>query len=151
MTNDTPAPVPVPTTGQIIWDTMQDLHQRGQVITRDLLRDLTEQKMSIVDDHIARMIENGRVRRLRAGVFVPIDFSPPPRSVSLTMMPGGMSKMEIGDFCLDLRPAERRMLASMLVGDAVQYSNLQAAHDANFAVGTIWEELKKLKRDLGEA
>lgn len=148
MTNETQAAAR--TTAQIIWDTIQDLHQQDQVVTRDQLSVLTGLKMSIVDDHVSRLIENGRVRRLRAGVFVPVAPMPDPRPVSMTMMPGGVSKMEIGDFCVDLWPTERRMLASLLVGDAVQYSNLQAAHDANFAVGTIWEELKKLKRDLGE-
>ncbi len=142
---------PVQTSAQIIWDAIQDLHQQDQVVTRDLLSGLTGLKMTIVDDHVGKMINNGQVRRLRPGVFAPVAVMPEPRPISMTMMPGGMSKMEVGDFCVDLWPTERRMLASMLVGDAVQYSNIQAGHDANFLVNTVWQELKKLRRELGEA
>lgn len=62
----------------------------------------------------------------------------------------GCAKVEIGDLCLDLWPKERRMLAGLLVEDAVQLSNIQTGHDVNFLVNSVWEELKKLKRDLGE-
>lgn len=128
---------------------MQDLHQQGQVSTRELLSELTGLKLSKVDDHIGRMIENGRVRRLRAGVFMPVADMPEPRAVSTTDLPDGTVLVEIGDIVLHLWPRECRALAKRLVGEAVQYSNLQAGHDANFLAGTIWEELKKLKRDLG--
>lgn len=149
MTNNVQAPAT--TNSQIIWSTIQDLHQQDQLITRDILSRLTGLKLAIVDDHVGRLIDNGRLRRVQPGVFVLVAVMPEPRPVSMTMLPGGVSKMEIGDFCIELWPAERRMLASMLVGDAVQFSNIQAGHDANFMMNTVWEELKKLKRELGEA
>lgn len=149
MTNNVQAPAT--TNSQIIWSTIQDLHRQDQLITRDILSRLTGLKLAIVDDHVGRLIENGRLRRIQPGVFVLVAVMPEPRPVSMTMLPGGVSKMEIGDFCIELWPAERRMLASMLVGDAVQFSNIQAGHDANFMMNTVWEELKKLKRELGEA
>lgn len=146
MMNDVQAPAQ--TSAQIIWSTILDLHQQEQLITRDLLSTLTGLKLSIVDDHVGRFIESDRMRRIRPGVFALVVAMPEPRPVSMTLMPGGVSKMEIGDFCIDLWPTERRMLASMLVGDAVHYSNIQVGQDSNFLVNTVWEEVKKLRRDL---
>lgn len=148
MTNNTQ--VLVPTSAQMIWSTIEDLYRRDQMITRDLVASLTGLKLMIVDDTLKRMIEDGRLRRLRRGVFAPTNVMYEPRPVSMKMMPGGMSKMEIGDLCVDLWPAERRMLASRLVGDAVQYSNIQAGQETNFLANTAWEELKKFRRSQRE-
>lgn len=136
-------------TGQIIWGAMEDMRSQGQVITRTVLAEVTGFKMTIVDDHLTRLVDQGRLRRPLAGVFEIVEQHPEPRAVSITMLPGGLSKLEIGELCADLYPQERRMLASLLVGDAVQYSNIQAGRELNGTVGLVWEELKKLKRDLG--
>ena len=136
------------TSGQIIWDTIQGLHQQGQVITRELLTELTGLKMSIVDDHVSRMIENGRLRRLRAGVFVPVAAMPEPRAVSTTDMPDGTVLLEIGDFVLHLWPREYRALAKRLVGDAVQYSNIQAGVDAGTLATELAVDLMVMKREM---
>jgi len=39
-------------TAQKIWDVLLELHSQEQVITRELLRDLTGLRLQIVDDHV---------------------------------------------------------------------------------------------------
>lgn len=136
------------TTGQIIWDTIQDLHQQGQVATRELLVELTGYKMTIIDDHVTRMIENGRLRRLRAGVYAPVEAMPEPRAISQTRMANGTSIIEIGDIVLHLWPRERSELATMLVGDAVRYSNIQAGIEAGTLATELAAELLATKREM---
>lgn len=136
------------TTGQIIWDTIQDLHQQGQVATRELLVELAGFKMTIIDDHVTRMIESGRLRRLRAGVYAPVEAMPEPRAISQTRMADGTSLIEIGDTVLHLWPRERRELATMLVGDAVQYSNIQAGVEAGTLATELATELLATKREM---
>lgn len=136
------------TSGQIIWDTIQSLHQQGQVATRELLSELTGRKMSIVDDHVSRMIENGRVRRLRAGVFAPVAAIPEPRAVSFTDLPDGTTIFELGETVLHLWPRERQDMARRLVGDAVQYSNIQAGVTAGTLATELAAELMLIKREM---
>lgn len=83
------------------------------------------------------------------GVFEIVDLFPEPRPVSLTVLPGGMAKIEIGDICLEVWPQERRALAGLLQGDACQLSNILTGQQVNVMVGQVWEELKALKRELG--
>ncbi len=135
-------------TGQIIWDTIQDLHQQGQVATRELLVELTGYKMTIIDDHVSRMIENGRLHRLRAGVFRPIAAMPEPRAVSVTDMADGTVLLEIGDVVLHLWPREYRALAKRLVGDAVQYSNIQSGVEAGTLATELAADLLATKREM---
>lgn len=147
-TSTTTQPQDNRTSGQIIRDTIQDLHQQGQVATRELLCDLTGLKMTIVDDHVSRMIENGELRRLRAGVFAPIAPMPEPRAVSVTDIPDGTSLIEIGDMVMHLWPRERRDLARRLVGDAVQYSNIQSGVEAGTLATELAAELLATKREM---
>lgn len=134
--------------GQIIWDTIQSLHQQGQVITRELLTKLTGLKMTIVDDHVSRMIENGRMCRLRPGVFALVEAIPEPRSVSITSLSHGLCKVEVGDELMLLWPWERRELAKLLAGDAVQYSNIQAGVAAGTLAVDLAADLMAMKRGM---
>lgn len=146
----TGAKVPRHPTTQRIWDAILELHGQDQVITRELLSSLTGLKMTVVDDHLKRLTGNMELRRIRPGVFALVQPHPEARPISVTVLADGRAKMEIGDICMELWPKERRMLAGLLVGDAVQLSNIQTGHDVNFLVSTVWEELKKLRRELGE-
>lgn len=141
----------VRTTRQVICDAIQDLVQQHQVVTRQTLCDVTGLKLTLIDDHVSRMHDDGELRRLRPGVFAPIAPMPEPRAVSVTDHPDGTTLVEVGDFILRLWPHERRALGTRLAGDALQLSNMQAGHDVNFLVNEVWRELKKLKLDLGEA
>lgn len=154
VTSSTP-PEPTPeetrTTRQIICDTIQELVQQNQVVTRETLMTLTGKSYHVIDDHISRMIHiEGKLRRVRAGVFVPQEPLPEPRAVSVTDLPDGTSIIEIGDLVLRLYPRERRSLATRLAGDAIQLSNIQAAENDNMLLNEVMRDLKKLKRDLGE-
>lgn len=135
--------------GQIIWGALVDLRAQGQIATRQVLADVTGLKLVTIDDHVKRLVEDGQLRRPVAGVVEIVDRMPPPRAVSMTHQPDGPSKLEIGDICVDLWPQERRALANLLLGDAVQYSNIQTGQDINFLVRQVWGELTQLKRDLG--
>lgn len=125
---------------------MRELYALHQVVTRDALVTATGYKLHIIDDHLGRLVEQGCASRVRAGVFVPVFDWGEPRAVSVTHLHGGLSKIEIGDEVLQLHPAERRMLASLLVGDAVQYSNMQAGHDANLLANELYTVVKMLRK-----
>ncbi|WP_311221358.1 MULTISPECIES: hypothetical protein [unclassified Acidovorax] len=137
-------------TSQVIWDTILDLHRQEQVATRELLVELTGYKMTIVDDHVSRMIEGGSLRRVRAGVYVPVPRYDPPRPVSASMTTDGFFILEVGEQVLVLQPKEARMVGALMAGQFAQFSNIQSGHDLNLIVNEVQQELRKLKRDLGE-
>ena len=138
-------------TGHIIWGAILDLRAHGLAISRQRLKELTGLVYHKVDDHVSRWIDEGYLCRVLDGVYEVVDPLPEPRAVSLTALPGGLSKIEVGDFCVDLHPQERRALANMLLGDAVQVSNLQAGRELDGRVSQVHHELRQLKRDLGGA
>lgn len=115
--------------GEQIFQTVQDLHNAGRVATRSVVKDMTGQSYSVVDDHVKRMLEDGRLRRVAPGVFEPVEEMPETRAVFVGRLSNGMWKLEIGDLCVDLNPSEARTLASMLVGTANEMSSLQNARD----------------------
>ena len=133
------------TTRQIIWGALVDLRAQGQIATRQVLAEVTSLKLTTVDDHLNRMVEDGQLRRPVAGVVEIIDQMPDPRPVSLLHNPGGCSKLEIGDFCVDVWPQERRMLATLLAGDMVQYSNIQFGQETGIAMAQIMSALNREK------
>lgn len=129
-----------------ILSVMRELYAQHQVVTRDALITATGHKLHILDDHLKRLVEQGLASRLRSGVYVPVIEWGDPRAVTVTHLHGGMSTIEIGDEVLQLQPAERRLLASLLVGDAVQYSNMQAGHEANLLANELYTAMKMLRR-----
>ena len=133
------------TTRQIIWGALVDLRAQGQIATRQVLAEVTALKLTTVDDHLNRMVEDGQLRRPVAGVVEIIDQMPPPRPVSLLHNPGGCSKLEIGDLCVDIWPQERRMLATLLAGDMVQYSNIQFGQETSIAMAQMMSALNREK------
>lgn len=117
------------TTAQIIWDTMQELQQQHQVISRQRLMELTGLKYTLIDDHVSRWIEEGRLRRVLDGVYELPAPMPEPRAVSVTDLPDGMTVIELGDQELRLWPREARALGLRLAGNALQFSALQQQYD----------------------
>lgn len=135
-------------TSQIVFDAIVELHNAEQIVTREVLRDVTGLKMTVIDDHIKTMCDNERVRRIKNGVFAPMLAPPPARAVSVTSIPGGLCKIEVGDTCLELWPREERLLGKLLAGAAVEYSNIQTGHEAGIVAVELMGRIKRLEREL---
>jgi len=135
-----------PSTGQIIISAIESLHAEGQVITHDTIAAATGYKLTIVNDHVARLLDDGKLRRVSRGVFVPVVAAPPTRAVSATVMPGGMVKLEIGDVVLDLWPEEARAVGALTAGQFVRFSNIQDNTETQAMVAELDRDLKAAKR-----
>ena len=136
-------------TSQIVWGAVLDLRAHGLAISRQRLVEVTGLSYTKIDDHVSRWVNEAYLCRVLDGVYEVVDQLPEPRAVSLTVLPDGLSKIEVGEFCVDLHPQERRALANMLLGDAVQVSNLQAGRELDCRMNQVHHELRQLKRDLG--
>ena len=110
------------TNSETIFQTIVDLRNANRVSTRQVIAEITGLKMSIVDDHIKRMKDDGRIRMVVNGVFEPIEAVREDRAVSATFMPDGLVvKLEIGDNVIDLSLREGRMAATALGGIGLQF------------------------------
>lgn len=107
--------------GALIYQTIVDLGESNKVATRQVLMETLGLTYSIIDDHVKRMIEDGRVRRLVAGVFEAVPPAAEDRAVSMTFVPGGGGKLEVGDTCLDLTLRELRMVGLATAGVVMQF------------------------------
>lgn len=133
-------------TGQIIWGALANLRAQGQIATRQVLSEVTGFKLTTVDDHINRWVDDGKLRRPVPGVVEIIEQMPPPRSVSLTDTPEKITIIEVGDDILKLWPEERQILAVRLSGDVVQYSNIQFGRETGVAMAELLSMVRRLER-----
>jgi hypothetical protein len=126
----------VKSNAQQVWDACVDLANREKAINRKSIGELTGLKLTIVDDHVERMIDHGRLVRKGHGILELVEVFPPPRPISKTVLPNGLVKLEVGDLCLDLTPKESRTLAQMF---GPELHALQDVESGNWALARIAE------------
>lgn len=143
------SPAQAKATSQIIWDAIVDIYNQEQIVTRQTLKEATGLKMTVIDDHVGRMVDNEHLRRVQDGVFVPIPRFEPPRPVYGSVTTDGFFVLEVGDKVVVMQPREARLAGALLAGQFAQFSNIQSGHDLNVLLNTVYAELKQLKRDLG--
>jgi len=139
------------TTKQQILDAIQDLHNHEQMVTREALMEVTGLKLTVIDDRVAVLVDDGLVIRLGRGVFVPAVRHPPARPISKTLMPDGTVKIEIGDTVLDLSPREDRLLASIQAGAAIQYLAIDTEQHLTQLGGDLRAKVRRLEIGAGAA
>lgn len=139
------------TTKQQILDAIQDLHGAEQLVTREALLEVTGLKLTIIDDRVATLVDEGAVIRKGRGVFVPATQHPPARPISKTVMPDGMIKIEIGDMVLELTPKEDRALASLQAGTAVQFAAIETGQELSTLMAAMRTRMMKLEAQLRDA
>lgn len=147
-------PPPRGSVREMIFQTIVDVHNSGRAVSRPVLVSLTGLTYSVVDDHVKRLVDDGRLRRVINGVFEPVEVVPPTRAVSFTKLPSGMAKLEIGDICVDLNPSEERAIARMLAGSAAELSGIQNGRELADSLALINRELedeRRIRRRLEEA
>lgn len=129
------------TSKQIILEAVQDLHAQEQVVTREALAALTGLTLTVVDDRIATLVDDGEVLRVQRGVFVPAIQHPRTRAISSTILPDGMVKLEIGDEVLNLTPRESRALGALMAGPAMQYAQVESGHSMAVMMAEMRREM----------
>lgn len=114
------------TNKETILDSIIDLHNSEQVVTRELLFEVLDLKKNIIDDNITSLINEGSVLRVRRGVYAPVSTHPPARLIWKVTLPCGLVKVEIGeDIVMLLTPKEARTLGKDLMGEGMQYANIE--------------------------
>ncbi|WP_167141315.1 hypothetical protein [Pseudomonas sp. OTU750018] len=131
---------------QIILEAVQDLHAQEQVVTRETLNALTGLKLSIIDDRLGALVDDGLVVRVQRGVYVPAETHPPARVISKMLLPDGTVKIDIGDQVLTLTPKEDRMLAQLMAGVVMQTAAIEVGHQSGLQGGELSRRLNRLER-----
>lgn len=129
-----------------------DLHAREQIVTREILADFTGRKLAIIDEAMRTLVNEERVARVQRGVYVPVIQHPEARLVSLTVLPDGTVKLEIGDdHMLTLTPREARSVGVTLGGYAAQAAFIEAGHQAALMASAFNNQLNKLEGVMRQA
>ena len=136
------------TTIQQILDTVQELHNLEQIVTREAVREATGLPLTTVDDRLAVLVDRGDILRVERGVFVPAVRHPPARPISKTVLPDGSVKLEIGDVVLDLTPREDRHLAGMMAGSAIQLVAVADSTESAAKIADLSRRIGQLKAEL---
>lgn len=109
----------IPSTERV-FQAVQELRAHEQIATRETVAALSGLKLSIVDDRLSTLVDDGRLKRLIRGVYELVEVYPPMRAISKTVLPNGYVKYDIGDDVITLTPKEDRVLASLQRGTATE-------------------------------
>lgn len=137
-------------TAEIVLEAVQDIHAREQIVTRETLAELTGLKLTTIDDRLGYLLDNGKIRRVQRGVFVPMEQHKPARLITRTLLPDGTTVLEIGDTVMQLTPRESRVLGELMAGSGQQYAAIQIGHEAEFMAATLRAKVRRLERLVQE-
>lgn len=135
-------------TTALVLEAVQDLHAQEQIVTRETLAELTGLKLTVIDDRLGVLIDDGVILRVQRGVYVPAVQHPPARALSKTLMSDGMVKLEIGDDVFMLTPREDRMLSNLMAGAAAQAAAIETGRNAAILAAELGEQIKQLRRQV---
>lgn len=110
---------------QRVYEAVRELRAADQIATRETVAELSGLKLSVVDDRLRFLVDDGKLKRLIRGIYELVEQYPPARAISKTVLPGGYVKLEIGDELLTLTPQEDRALALLQAGAAAQVAAIE--------------------------
>ena len=100
---------------------IMDLHNSNRAPSRHAVSTETGLKLSVVDDHIKRLKDDGIIRLVVNGIFEPCEIEED-RAVSFTFVPKGKVKLEIGDIVVELTMREARTIAMGSAGVSLLFT-----------------------------
>ena len=131
---------------EVVFEAVCDLHAEEKAVSRETLAQVTGLKLSVVDDRLGVLVDEGLIHRIQRGVYVPAAQHPPARPISKTILPDGMVKIEIGDEMLTLTPRESRALGEIQAGAAHQYIEIEAHGYLSESLGDLWRAHESVRR-----
>lgn len=148
MTQSAPEPSPAIPSSQRVYEAVCELRAQAQTVTRETVAELTGLKLTIVDDRLAVLVDDGKLKRVLRGVYEVVEVYPPARPISKTVLGDGHVKYEIGDDVLTLTPTEDRTLALLTAGAATQVAAIEAGRQQVMLATEMATKIKKLEREV---
>lgn len=136
------------TSTQRVLDAVRELRSLDQIATRETVAELTDLKLSVVDDRLRTLVDDMKLKRLLRGVYELVEAYPPPRPMSKTLVGDGYVKIEIGDQLLTLSPTEDRNLAMLQAGAAGQAILINSTNQHLYLATELAAKVEKLEREL---
>lgn len=131
-----------------IFDAVRELRSLEQIATRETVAELTGLKLSVVDDNLRTLVDDGRLKRLLRGVYEMVEEYPQTRAISKTVLPTGYVKYDIGDEVITLTPNEDRVLAQLGIGAAGQAVMINSTNQHLYLATELAAKVEKLEREL---
>lgn len=147
MSSITQKPAPITSTLRV-YEAVRDLRAGEQIATRETVAELTGLKLSVVDDRLRTLVDDGQLKRLLRGVYELVETFPPSRAISKTIMGDGFVKIEIGDDLLTLTPTEDRALALLQAGAAAQVMAIETGRAHLFLATELTSKVEAHDREL---
>ena len=139
---------PTRSTAEIVFEAIQDLFAREQIVTRETLAELTGLKLTTIDDRLGYLLDNGKIRRVQRGVFVPLEQHKPARPISRTLCPDGTTVLEVGDTVMILSPRESRMIGELMAGSSQQYAAIEIGHETARLNAALQAQISDVRREV---
>lgn len=137
-------------TAEIVLEAVQDLHAKEQIVTRETLAEVTGMKLVVIDDRLSYLADNGKIRRVQRGVYVPMEQHKPARLITRTLLPDGTTVLEIGDEVLQLTPRESRMVGELMSGSGQQYAAIQIGQEVERQNNALRTRISELRRGVDQ-
>ena len=147
MQSETKASKPITSTDRI-YDAVRELRSLEQIATRETVAELTGLKLSVVDDRLRTLVDDGRLKRLLRGVYELVEEYPETRAISKTVLPTGYVKYDIGDEVITLTPKEDRVLSQLGIGAAGQAVMIESTNQHLYLATELAAKVEKLEREL---
>lgn len=104
---------------EIVLACVKELTANTGMAPRSAIIESTGLSPHIIKERIDELIESGQIKRRERGVYQYVTVFASSRAISRTVLPDGMSIIEIGDTVLHLTPQEEKRLSSMYGGAIV--------------------------------
>ena len=135
-------------TAEVVMGAIEDLHAREQIVTREILSELTGLKLTTIDDRLGHLVDTGKIRRVQRGVFVPLEQHRPARPISRTLCPDGTTVLEVGDTVMILSPRESRMIGELMAGSSHQYAAIEIGHETARLNAALQAQISDVRREV---
>lgn len=140
--------IPMDSNRQRVYQCILDLHNARRPVSRVLLHQRLNMKLSVVDEAVKRLKEDGLVRTIVSGILEPVEQFPPDRAISTTVLPDGRYKVEAEDEMMTLTPHEAGVLGKMLQGAAMENSYWYEERQMGALVVQLQAEVRALRGKL---
>lgn len=136
------------TSTQRVFDAVRDLRELDQIATRDTVAEVTGLKLSIVDDRLRTLVDDGKLKRLLRGVYELVETFPEPRTIYCGILPNGMVKLEVGESVETFTPSEARRAARALGGFAEDARVIESTRAHLFMATELAAKVERQDREM---